>query len=159
MKKTGITIFGIITILFLSVSISGCINNTYDDKNLTFQYPGSWTIEGEAITTQNGIGTITNRSIKEIASNPRIVRVVPATFEDVVLKLREGGMSGNYDQQNVTIAGVKGILYIPTSSGNGEPITLYFAKGDTLYIIDIATNNIDEDKSGLDMIIKTVQFK
>jgi hypothetical protein len=150
-----------ITLILGIVSISGCTdsgtgNKTYSGEGISFNYPDTWTVENGSITTPNsGMGEIMNVSIKEYASEPP---AIPATLNAVAQNVHEN-ITGTHDKKIVTVAGVKGIEYIPTGSNiDRQRVDIFFAKGDNFYDIFITTNDYESDKSGFEMIIKTLKF-
>lgn len=60
MRKQVVQLLGILSILVFVVSISGCIDDTPENKNysangITFQYPGNWS-ELNKSSYQNEVG-------------------------------------------------------------------------------------------------------
>lgn len=147
-------------------TVHGVANKTYSKDGITFNYPENWTLNPNGfltIGTGNSIPSVTYNaginkiSISEYASEPP---AISATMDAVIQDMRKD-MTGTYDKKEITVAGEKGIKYIPTSSDdsvtNGKKIDVYFAKGDTLYNIHLATTNYDADLSGFNMIVNTIK--
>lgn len=149
----------------LTPTVQGAPNKTYSKDGITFNYPESWTLNPNGfltIGTGNTIPSVTYNagidkiSISEYASEPP---AIPATMDAVIQDMRKD-MTGTYDKKEIMVAGEKGVEYIPTGSAdpdtNGKKIDVYFAKGDTLYNIHLATTNYDVDISGFNMIVNTI---
>ncbi len=152
-----LVIVGILALVVFASENTSTGNKTYSGQNLTFNYPDTWTIDNyDDIYTPTGFGSVEEiGSIKELASEPHI----PATLDSVAESIHNNTM-GTYDVNNITIAGVNGIEFIPTGdNAHSQRIEVYFSKGDTLYDIYITSNNLDDDKQGFDMIINTMQIK
>ncbi len=176
LKKLNMSILGIIGILVLVVFASGCTSSSnnstttnsknYSSENLTFNYPDSWTLNPNGFVTLGtghsggnvkynaGVDTF---SIKELASEPP---KIPATMEAVVKALRSLGTETSVKKE-ITIDGVKGIEYTPTTAGDmgQKRIDVYFAKGDNLYNVWMTSTDYEADISGFNMIINSIKVK
>lgn len=148
-------------ILFLVlavVGISGCTDSgtkTYSEQGIAFNYPDAWTIgDDNWIHTSDGYGYIENLgSIKKITAD---LPEYSPTMESVIKIMREDYTDASFEKKEVTVAGVKGIEYIPTSNSNR--IDLYFTKGNDVYNIFISSNDIQSNSEGMDTIINTLKF-
>ena len=156
---------GVVIILVIS-GISGIFspnktaNNianskTYSGQGISFNYPDSWTINSNSITTPNGgTGIIYNFGLQEYASEDP---PIPATLDAVAADIRSG-VTGESNKNIITISGVQGIEYVPTGSGR-QRVDVVFVKGDALYSIYLTTNDYNADKDGFNMIINTMKIQ
>ena len=147
-QTKGVKVGGILVLLCLGVviilvisGISGIFypnktaNNisnskTYSCHGISFNYPDSWTINSNSITTPNGgTGIIYNFGLQEYASEDP---PIPATLDAVAADIRSG-VTGESKKNIITIGGVQGIEYVPTGSGR-QRVDIVFVKGDALYI-------------------------
>ena len=150
---------------------TGTPNKTYSDQNISFNYPNNWQANPNGIpnfATGNAAGNLEDNvqidsfSISEYAQGDSEDPAIPATMESVVNNL-QSQKEGTYTKENITVDGLNGLEYTdltpdPNEQG-AEYEFVYFAKGDTLYEIDLSTTNYDADKTGMDMILKTFQVK
>jgi PsbP-like protein len=166
MKKSGITILGILSILMIVVAVSGCTssnttNKTYTGMGISFQYPATWTVENITISTPDkGVGGIEKiDSLKAFAAGPP---TIPATLDSVSTEM-ENSIEGTKEKKEITIAGVPGIEYISNGTFEdvgGQRFDVYFANGDVLYNLFLrSVSPAHSDENGFDMMVNTMKFQ
>lgn len=149
MRKQVVQLLGILSILVFVVSISGCIDDTPENKNysangITFQYPGNWS-ELNKSSYQNEVGE-TGEIIFALGNNQtHFVMQKRILADDEVLNTLSGWAEETKDdlsssnaqllsEKSLNVSGVEA-YQLRFMIGNEYYTTTAFIKNETGYVL------------------------